>query len=228
MKWLLTTTPSSDAVDRYVAWVKRRGVASEKAGSPSGLSSDLNAYSALLLTGGGDVNPCRYGESAVAETAGIHDDRDELELQLIRHFMAAKKPVFGVCRGIQILNVALGGKLIQHIPAVLGDRELHAATRGVDARHSIRVQGEGPLEAALRGVREVNSSHHQAVDPDAVGQGLQVVAVSPAGIIEAVEGRGLASVVLAVQWHPERLDPTDPAAERLLDLMVRACVGSAS
>jgi len=228
MKWLLTVTPGTEASGRYAAWIRSVGVESDLVGARFGSAGDPGRYSALLLTGGGDVNPSRYGQKPHAETQDINDERDTLEMELIQSFLKTGKPVFGVCRGIQVLNVALGGKLIQHIPTFLGNRELHLASGTVDARHTIRLQGESELVSALREVCEVNSTHHQAVDPGAVGRGLQIVAVSPAGIIEAVEGRGLASVVLAVQWHPERLAPADPASEKLLDLMVRLCAGPAS
>lgn len=226
MKWLLTATRGGDAIARYVQWLRREGIASCLIGSTVDVPEDPGPYSALLLTGGGDVNPDRYGQRRHPKTKNIDDERDDLEIRLIRRFLKMRKPIFGVCRGIQILNVALGGKLVQHVPelpAVQVRDEGHTKVGGIDSRHALEFRGRSKLRDVLRRSRQVNSAHHQAVDPDAVGRGLRVVAVSPAGVIEAVEGRGLPGVVVAVQWHPERLGRADPASGRLIELMMDLC-----
>lgn len=222
MKWLVTSSATTK-LENYLRWLSDAGIdgAPVLPSDPAGGLTD-----ALLLTGGGDVNPALYGAGRAPETANVDDARDEMECRLIRQFIGAGKPVFGVCRGIQILNVALGGKLIQHVPSVAGDRELHRKPDGKDCAHSISFTTRSELSDALRGVAGVNSNHHQAVDPQALGRGLRVVAVSGQGIVEAVEGVGLGAPVLAVQWHPERMEPrTHAAAVDLLKLMKQLAAG---
>jgi putative glutamine amidotransferase len=217
MKWLVTETLGGDSIRNYSRWLATGGVTSVRIAPGDTPPTDLSSFSALLLTGGVDVNPARYGEPRAAETEQIREDRDELEQLLIQRVMACGKPVLGVCRGIQILNVALGGKLIQHVPAVVSEE--HRQREKKDSWHAIRFTGESALARAMKGVGEVNSAHHQAVMPEAVGRDLRVTAVSGMGIVEAVEGENL----LAVQWHPERLPANHPAAGKLLELMVGMC-----
>jgi putative glutamine amidotransferase len=216
MKWLVTSTAKSKS-DNYLRWLASAGIE----GVPI-LPSDstLALADALLLTGGGDVDPKRYHAVPASETDGVDADRDEMECRLIERFIKAGKPVFGVCRGIQILNVARGGNLIQHVPSVLNKIEQHAQVDGKDAVHSVSFTKGSTLAEALGEVLTVNSAHHQAVDPKVLGRGLHIIAVSGQGIVEAVEGVDLGAPVLAVQWHPERLEPrTCAAAAELLNLM---------
>ena len=222
MKWLVTST-TKGTPDNYLNWLANAGVV----GVPIVPSdSAMDSADALLLTGGGDVDPRRYHSEPAPETDGVDADRDEMECRLIERFIKAGKPVFGVCRGIQILNVALGGKLIQHVPSVLPGNELHAQVGGKDSVHSVSFTKGSKLAEALSGVATVNSSHHQAIDPKALGRGLRVIAVSGQGVVEAVEGVDRGAPVLAVQWHPERLEPcTHAAAAELLNLMKRLAAG---
>ena len=146
----------------------------------------------LLLPGGGDVHPRFYGR-ALGGAADIDEARDERELALVDEFLRAGKPVVGICRGLQILNVYFGGTLHQHI---LG----HAQVCGRDRLHV--VHAAPGLLRALYGARfKVNSAHHQAVGT--LGEGLQVLACAPDGTAEAIAHKALP--VFAVQWHPERL-----------------------
>ncbi len=240
MKWLMTHTLGGDSSANYVRWLARLSISCDRFGPADPAAADARPYDALLLTGGVDVDPVLYHEERAPETKDVRRDRDDMELRLIELFLAARRPIFGVCRGIQILNVAFGGKLIQHIPAVLGESEEHRRLNKKDSSHSIRVVDPsvaatsgrrsrrsetaatahaGRLADALNGVTEVNSAHHQAVDPAHVGKGLRVCAVSGGGIIEAAEGDGLPVPVIAVQWHPERLPADDPASMNILRLM---------
>ena len=218
MKWLVTSG-GSPKLDNYLNWLAGAGIK----GVPffPSVSPTLAAADALFLTGGGDVDPRWYHSTPAPETVDVDSERDEMECRLIDQFIRIGKPVFGVCRGIQILNVALGGKLIQHVPAALRGGELHAQVDGKDAVHPVSFVKGSKLAEVLGGVATVNSAHHQSVDPGAVGLGLRVVAVSGQRIVEAVEGIGLGAPVLAVQWHPERLDLCAPAAVELLNLMKR-------
>ena len=146
----------------------------------------------LLLPGGGDVHPRFYGQQINGST-DIDEARDGRELALVDEFLRAGKPVVGICRGLQLLNVYFGGTLHQHIWG-------HAQVCGRDHLHV--VHAAPGLLRALYGARfTVNSAHHQAVET--LGEGLQVLACAPDGTVEAIAHKALP--VFAVQWHPERL-----------------------
>ena len=149
---------------------------------------------ALLLPGGGDIHPRFYGQSMHGSN-DVNEDRDEYELTLYRRFFHAGKPILGICRGAQLINVALGGTLRQHI-------DNHSQVNGVDRIHFVRT--DDMLLRSLYGSRfAVNSAHHQAVDRP--GAGLHVIARAEDGVIEAL--RHETRPILAVQWHPERFGP---------------------
>lgn len=178
----------------------------------------------FLFTGGGDPDPKYYGQSMLPECGAPNAARDEFELALLKAAVAAGKPVLGICRGEQMLNVALGGTLIQDIPS---QRPEAAAENHRDNEHRrapshcARVVPSTFLHSLL-GCDELltNSIHHQAVDVPAPG--LRVCATSPAGIvegIEAVDGRFL----LGLQWHPEAAVTADPRMQRPFDALVKAC-----
>ena len=165
----------------------------------------LGRIDGLLLPGGSDINPCLYFQKRHCMVKGVSRSRDALEIWLFQNALAADLPVFGICRGIQIMSVAMRGALHQHIPDISGIRQAppHKIARG-DASHEIEMS-EGSLLHGLIGesVSSVNSSHHQAVD--AVGEGLVVTARSTGdGIIEAIEHPDK-RFVLGVQYHPERM-----------------------
>ena len=176
----------------------------------------LEVLDGLVLPGGGDVNPERYGQPRHAETYGVDDHRDEFELALVHAALDRQLPLLAICRGMQVLNVALGGSLVQHID---GD---HGAThRDVDRwdqpGHSIAFSS-GSCVARVLGTEQlhVNSLHHQAVD--ATGDGIVVVGRDEHGMVESIAVDGHAEV-LAVQWHPELLAAHEPHS-RLFDWLV--------
>ncbi len=146
----------------------------------------------LLLPGGGDVHPRFYGQQINGST-DIDEARDGRELALVDKFLRAGKPIVGICRGLQLLNVYFGGTLRQHI-------EGHSQIDGVDRLHAINT-APGLLRALYGARFTVNSAHHQAVET--LGEGLQVLACAPDGTAEAIAHKELP--VFAVQWHPERL-----------------------
>jgi putative glutamine amidotransferase len=162
----------------------------------------LNGIDALLLAGGSDIDPAAYGAEQHPETRGARPDRDEFELALTRRALERELPVLGVCRGMQLLNVACGGTLIQHLPDVVG-HENHRHTPGNFGDHEVRLE-PGSLAAVSAGAERltVKSHHHQGVDE--LGEGLVASgwSVEDADLIEAIEvpGRGFA---LGVLWHPE-------------------------
>ena len=148
---------------------------------------------ALLLPGGGDVAPARYGAASTA-AVGVDTVRDSVEFALTEAFLTAGRPILGICRGHQVLNVALGGTLFQHM-------EGHAAINGVDRVHICRTQPDSFVGRLYGGACVVNSAHHQAVERP--GDRMRPVQWAPDGTVEAMEHEFLP--VWCVQWHPERL-----------------------
>ena len=173
----------------------------------------------IFLTGGVDVDPSRYGEPRHPLCGTTDPDRDAIELFLLDHAVKTGKPVLAVCRGLQILNVAMGGTLYQDVLAQVPAALKHdyfptplSPSRAYLA-HPITVDTSSRLGHILgEPVVPVNSMHHQAIKQLAAG--LRPTATAPDGIIEAVEGTGRAFVV-AVQWHPEELADTQPGMGRL-------------
>jgi len=160
----------------------------------------LERIDALVLSGGPDVGPDRYGEDPHPESQSPRIERDEFELTLVTAAAEAGTPTLAICRGMQVLNVARGGTLHQHLPDVIGHRG-HSPTAGEYAWHSVSVDPDSRLARILpdRSV-ETASHHHQAIAR--LGKGLSVVAQAEDGTIEAVEDPGL-DYLVGVQWHPE-------------------------
>jgi putative glutamine amidotransferase len=157
----------------------------------------------LVLSGGPDLDPARYGAAADPATAPPRLERDAVELALLAAATARHLPVLGICRGLQVINVARRGTLHQHLPDVVGTTD-HSPAPAVYGRHPVRVTDGSRLAGALGWTRsEVASYHHQAVDD--LGAGLTVTATAPDGTVEAVEDPSL-PFCLGVQWHPEAGD----------------------
>ena len=152
----------------------------------------------LLLPGGGDVNPALYGQAAAPETVDCDDALDALQTEVLRRFLALGKPVFGICRGHQLINVALGGTLIQDLRT--GQEHTHIA-QGVDRVHACHAEPESFIGKLYGRHFDVNSSHHQGVDRP--GAGLLPIAWAEDGVIEAMMHETLP--VWSVQFHPERM-----------------------
>jgi len=177
----------------------------------------LERVDALVLTGGEDVSPARYGEAPHPALGRISDERDAAEIALVQAAHELRVPTLAICRGVQILNVALGGTLTQHItdaypghgtPGVEGGQHVHEVTIDAESRAGVAM---GAIRARC------SCHHHQAVDR--VGRGLRVTARGDDGIVEAVELDGPAWVT-AVQWHPEDTAADDPAQQGLFDAFV--------
>ncbi len=181
----------------------------------------------LLLAGGEDVHPQLYRPDANLDLIERSDtERDRVELLLTRWAVTAQMPIFGICRGHQLLNVALGGDLYRDIQAEIGVDEPHdMRDQGENFRqkrsHQVILQPDSKLAQDLGTILWVNSLHHQAVATP--GQGLRVVGVSPEGVIEATELEGHPFAV-TVQWHPEML-PDDAAMMQLFQHFVREADG---
>jgi putative glutamine amidotransferase len=170
----------------------------------------MDSVSGLVLTGGEDVDPARYGEKRNEKVRYVNAARDTTEVALIEAAKARGKPVLAICRGIQILNVALGGTLVQDIPSQCDTSIAHDEDSPRDTRsHEISVE-PGSLIAKAVGTEHltVNSFHHQSVKR--VADGMRVTARAPDGIIEGLESTG-DWWVMAVQWHPEEMtDSPEP------------------
>jgi putative glutamine amidotransferase len=221
-KPVIGVTPTS-RLDDYLESVKRAG------GEPVILSNDddpaavLDRVDGILLSGGLDVDPSQYGQAPHATTEPA-PERDAFEIPLSREAVQRDVPLFAICRGVQVLNVAEGGSLVQDIPSALATDVGHAVNEPKNHQtHAIAVSPGSRLASALGGATPatacpVNSRHHQAVG--AVAPGFVVSATSPDGIVEAIE-RPASTFCLGVQWHPENFWRTGEFAG-LFDAFVAA------
>ena len=160
-----------------------------------GIEEILDALDGLLFSGGADLDPDTYGAEAHPETSGLRPDRDRAELALLEGALARDLPVLAVCRGSQVLNVARGGDLVQHLPDVVGS-EVHKEVSGVFSEHPVRVDPS----SRLPDVGTVKSHHHQGFGR--LGDGLREIAWADDGTVEAVEDPDRRFAV-GVLWHPE-------------------------
>ena len=184
---------------------------------PEQAVQDALTCDGLLLPGGGDMDPKFYGQERIPACGEPNLLRDAAEPLLLRAFLAADKPVLGICRGIQVMNAVLGGDLYQDIKPFE-----HLPHNGHWAKvHTVTVR-RGTLLSRILGQDTVlvNSQHHQAVDR--VAPGFTLAALSEDGIVEAIE-KPDAGFCLGVQWHPEWLSDADPAMQGLFDAFVNAC-----
>ena len=167
--------------------------------STEALEETLDALDGLLFSGGSDVDPSTYDQEPHPETKGTRLERDRGELALLEAALARDMPVLAVCRGSQVLNVARGGDLVQHLPDVIGD-ERHKHTPGVFSDHDVRVERESRLGDLVGDRAPVKSHHHQAYGR--IGEGLREVAWADDGTVEALEDPTKRFAV-GVLWHPE-------------------------
>ncbi len=233
----ITTYPQNDRgryelPDEYVACVRRAGadvVLLAPGAGVDGVVGLLDRLDGLVLAGGGDLDPATYGGTTHETVYSLDAARDTDELAIVHEVLARAMPTLAICRGSQVLNVALGGTLHPHLPDVVGETVIHrdaeAIERGLPGPvpHEVSVEA-GSLVAEVMGATEVTpmSWHHQAIDR--LGEGLRAVAWAPDGTVEATEHeshRWLASV----QWHPELSAESDPTQQRLFDALVRVADG---
>jgi putative glutamine amidotransferase len=167
--------------------------------SVEGIDETLDALHGILFSGGSDLDPELYGQAPHPETFGIAEERDRAELALLEAALARDMPVLAVCRGSQVLNVALGGDLVQHLPDVVGD-EKHKHTPGTFAEHDVRLEADTRVGSLLGERAPVKSHHHQGFGR--LGQGLTAAAWADDGTLEAVEAPSH-RFALGVLWHPE-------------------------
>lgn len=183
----------------------------------------LDRLDGLVLSGGVDVDPALYGRPRHPKLGRVDRARDDFELALTRHALRRDLPLLAICRGLQVLNVATGGTLIQDIPSELEGAVKHAAPgRRTRRSHPVEVASGSKLREILgAGPLSVNSFHHQAIDR--LGEGLSVSGRCPGdGVIEAVEMKDR-SFVLGVQWHPESFWEQPVSFQVLFDAHAAAC-----
>ncbi|MFZ0804064.1 MAG: gamma-glutamyl-gamma-aminobutyrate hydrolase family protein [Terriglobales bacterium] len=194
--------------------------------TPAEVMKLIEQCDAVLLPGSrADVDPAKYDAPRNPHTATSDPGRDTVDELLLQDAYNMKKPVLGICYGMQMLNVYRSGTLVQHIESAIN----HEAGRKVAVAHTVEVEPASKLAGILGGTHEVpvNSSHHQSAD--VIGDGLRVVARSPEdGIIEAVEGTSPDHFVLAVQWHPERSVDDDEPSRAIFRALVEAARAKSS
>lgn len=177
----------------------------------------------LYLTGGGDLDPVYFQEEPHRKLGEVDPERDRFELILTQQLLLKNKPIFAVCRGSQLLNVALGGKMHQHIYSELKSDLQHIQTAPIDyPSHSVTISPNSKLFEMIETTYiRVNSNHHQA--NSTLGKHIIASAFAPDGVIEAIESTEH-SFVIGVQWHPERLlDSSDEYARKMYTAFIAAC-----
>lgn len=178
----------------------------------------LEMIQGLVLIGGGDIDPARYGAAPHASIYSVDPARDAFECEMAVQAMRRRMPMLAICRGLQVLNVVLGGTLHRHLPEAFGDAVVHRLPERKTTRHDVTVDADAQIATVMGGVRvSVVSWHHQAIDR--LGKGLRPVSRADDGVIEAVELEGRPNL-LAVQWHPELSAADDPAQQALFNRLV--------
>ncbi|MGI6083184.1 MAG: gamma-glutamyl-gamma-aminobutyrate hydrolase family protein [Limnochordia bacterium] len=187
------------------------------------LSTLCELADAILLPGGNDVDPASYGQEPCPANGRVEPEVDAIDLYLARYALRHGKPVLGICRGCQVLNVAAGGTLYQDLPtqwdggSLLQHRQQAPRWHG---SHYVEIETDSFLAGILADTKlRVNSFHHQAVR--SCGPGMRVVAQASDGVVEAIEGMGRA-FALGIQWHPEGMLPHHPLQKRLFEAFIQA------
>ena len=206
--------------ENYVDAVRRAGgrTALVLPGDDRSPAELLDTVDALMLIGGGDVEPARYGQQPSETIYGVEPDRDALEIDLLLEADRRETPTLCICRGMQVMNVAFGGSLFQDLPDE-GRFRPHGAPSGSDAvLHDVKLAGQSRISrAAGTDVVACSSHHHQGADR--LGDGIAATGWAEDGLVEAIErDRGW---MVGAQWHPEDTAPTDPSQQGLFDELVQ-------
>jgi putative glutamine amidotransferase len=230
----LRAIPHVAVSDRYVRAIHRAGgralVLPATEGAPDTPASELvEPADGVLLIGGGDMDPALYGQRQHTMSYGFNRVRDRMELALARHALDNDIPLLAICRGIQVVNIAAGGTLHQHVADLAGvELETHGRPHDlVIAEHPVTIESSSML-ARIVGAGTLDhcaSAHHQSID--LVGEGLRVTARTADGVIEAIEATERPGFCVGVQWHPELTAETDTHQQALFDALVAAASPSA-
>jgi len=215
-RWGAWDLPAILLPARYVDMVSRAGGVPVLVPPVHNVAEVLQRLDGLVLSGGGDIDPALYGATRDPATGPANPGRDLAELELCRGALGSGMPLLGICRGLQILNVAVGGTLHQHLPDVVGT-DMHSPEQSGYGRHDVSVAPGTQLAKIVGGTEvAVPTHHHQAIDK--LARGLVATAWTSDGIIEAVEFESGDRPAIAVQWHPEAGDDIS-----LFDALVSSC-----
>lgn len=182
----------------------------------------VNMCDGILLTGGNDVHPFHYGHSAHDELGLTTPDLDQSQIMIIQYARQQNKPLFGICRGSHLINIALGGTMIQDIHAEIPDNlnHLDKGSRDKTLTHRVKIDRDSTLFNVLQEEELlVNSFHHQAIGK--LGEGLRCVAIAPDGVKEAIENED--GSIIGTQFHPEELGKFNDQMQQLLKVFVEKC-----
>ncbi len=182
------------------------------------VEGQLDRIDGVVLTGGADIDPDEYGGTHNEAVYGINMERDRYELQLARLALGRNLPTLAICRGLQVLNVAMGGTLVEHLPDKYGESVIHRGEDLNKVQHPVSIAADSKL-ASILGTTELNCSsyHHQSVRE--LAPEFERVASADDGVIEAIESPNHPHVI-AVQWHPEYTANVDPMQQRLFNVLV--------
>ncbi|MEK7249628.1 MAG: gamma-glutamyl-gamma-aminobutyrate hydrolase family protein [Bacteroidota bacterium] len=220
-------------IDFYISWLRKvaRDADIIKLSHEAKNAKDLKKCDGIILSGGGDIHPKFYGREdymKLLNKEDVNEKRDEFEFKIVKDALKKGMPILGICRGMQVFNVALGGSMVPDLESE--GHKNHAKTKeGKDRRHKVKIEKGTTLHWIVEATKgDVNTAHHQAVD--VIADGLKVAAKSPDGIVEALEwekSEGKEFLQL-VQWHPERMeDFGNPCSRNLLEHFVLAAVSGA-
>lgn len=206
----------------YIRAVERTGARVLIAPPGPSAVAMLDVVDGLVLTGGGDIDPARYGALPHAQVYGVDRDRDACELEVLGAALSKRLPILAICRGMQLINVALGGTLHQHLPDLVGEDVAHRTVRSAElcsCEHVVRLE-QGTRLAEICGDLSVRvaSTHHQAVAQ--FGRGVTPCAWAEDGVVEAIALEEHPEVV-AVQWHPELTAANDKQQQALFEWLTR-------
>ena len=218
-------------IDNYISWIHKvaKGAEVITLSHEAKNAKELKRCDGLILTGGGDIHPKFYGrEDCLNLVHDVNELRDEFEMKLVSNALKSGIPILGICRGMQIFNVALGGSMIPDV--VVEGHKGHSKTKeGKDRRHVVNLEKGTILHWIVESTKgETNSAHHQAVDR--IAEGLRVTAKSRDGIVEGLEWQHAEArpFMQLVQWHPERMeDYSNPCSKNVLEhFMLSVVAGS--
>lgn len=176
----------------------------------------------IIMTGGVDIHPFRFNEEPNPKIGAISKERDDFDFLIMKYAFEMKKPIFGICRGIQLINVFFGGTLIQDINSQKNTNILHSQTAAIDvATHKIKIKKDSIIYNIFGKTAEVNSFHHQAIDK--LSKDFKITSTANDGIIESIEYKKKDAFILGVQWHPECMTAKDIKMQNIFSMFVDIC-----